>query len=90
MSTPNTATTMTITALLFAQLKDSFGTDELSVSLPIGATGADLLRWLSQRNPKLAGLLEVSRLAVNCEYVSLSRRLQDGDEVVVIPPVSGG
>jgi molybdopterin synthase sulfur carrier subunit len=35
-------------------------------------------------------LLEVSRLAVNCEYVSADSELHDGDEVVVIPPVSGG
>lgn len=82
--------TITVQVLLFAQLRSGFRTDELIAWLPGEATGADLLAWLSQRNPKLAGLLDVSRLAVNCEYVSRDCRLQDGDEVVVIPPVSGG
>ena len=85
-----TVTTIRVKVLLFAQLRAGFGTDDLAASLPSGATGAGLLRWLSRRNPQVAGLREVSRLAVNCEYVSTGHRLQDGDEVVVIPPVSGG
>jgi adiponectin receptor len=35
-------------------------------------------------------LLDVSRLAVNCEYVPWDTPLREGDEVVVITPVSGG
>jgi len=90
MDAARTATGITVNVLLFAQLRDGFGGDQLVASLPSGATGAELLAWLSQRNPKLAGLLDVSRLAVNCEYVAVGHRLQDGNEVVVIPPVSGG
>ena len=90
MDAARTATGITVNVLLFAQLRDGFGGDQLVASLPSGAAGAELLAWLSQRNPKLAGLLGVSRLAVNCEYVPLGHRLQDGDEVVVLPPVSGG
>ena len=81
---------MTVRVLLFAQLRDRIGADELAASLPSGATGAELLAWLSQRSPKVEGLLGVSRLAVNCEYAALDHVLHDGDEVVVIPPVSGG
>ncbi len=90
MKGAETVTMIRVTVLLFAQLRDGFGGGELAASLPRGATGAGLLAWLSQRNPKLAGLLEVSRLAVNCEYVSVDHQLQAGDEAVVIPPVSGG
>ncbi len=90
MDVARATTGITVNVLLFAQLRGSFGGDQLAASLPSGATGAELLEWLSQRNPKLAGLLQVSRLAVNCEYVSVDHRLQTGDEVVVIPPVSGG
>ncbi len=90
MNGADTVTTITVHVLFFAQFRDRFGTDELYVSLPGGSTGADLLRWLAQRNPIVEGLLSVSRLAVNCEYVSLDHILQDADEVVVIPPVSGG
>ena len=90
MGVTKAAADITVKVLLFAQLRGSFGTDELAVLLPNESTGSELLAWLSQRNPKLAGLLEVSRLAVNCEYVERNRVLYDGDEVVVIPPVSGG
>lgn len=83
-------TTMTVRVLLFAQLRDRVGAEELAVSLPSGSTGADLMEWLSRRSPKAKGLLRVSRLAVNREYAAFDRALCDGDEVVVIPPVSGG
>jgi len=85
-----TAAGITVHVLLFAQLRGGFGSDELAVSLPRGTTGAGLLEWLSQRNPKVKDLLGVSRLAVNCDYVPVDRVLQENDEVVVIPPVSGG
>ena len=90
MSVPSVATTITVNVLLFAQLRDRFGADTLQVSLPRGATGTTLMRWLAERNPKMDSLLGVSRLAINCEYVSLDHRLEDGDEAVIIPPVSGG
>ena len=90
MSVPSTATTITVNVLLFAQLRDRFEADTLQVSLPHGATGATLMRWLAARNPKVDGLLGVSRLAINCGYVSLDHRLEDGDEAVIVPPVSGG
>ena len=90
MSGAETVATIRVNVLLFAQLRDGFRTDELAASLPRGATGAELLRWLSQRNPNVKDLLGVSRLAVNCEYVPLEQVLHDADEVVVIPPVSGG
>ena len=90
MSAFHTSTQIIVRAVLFAQLRGRFGADELSISLPDGATGAALMQWLAQRDPKVADLLSVSRLAINGEYASLERVLEDGDEVVVIPPVSGG
>ena len=81
---------MTIKLLCFAQLRDRLGDSEMAVSLPNGATGRDLLQVLKSRHPRMEPLLEVSRLAVNCEYVSADAELHDGDDVVVIPPVSGG
>jgi molybdopterin converting factor small subunit len=58
--------------------------------LPVGATGRELIRALAERNPAIGPLLDVSRLAVNAEYVQIDAALHDGDEVAVIPPVSGG
>jgi len=81
---------MTVKVLCFAQLRDRIGDTEAAVPLPSGAIGRDLLRVLKGRYPRVGPLLEVSRLAVNCEYVSGDCELHDGDEVVIIPPVSGG
>ena len=79
-----------IRVLCFAQLKDRVGQSELTLSLPATPTGQTLLNALRERHPVAGGLLEVSRLAVNCEFVSDQVQLHDGDEVAVIPPVSGG
>ena len=79
-----------VKVLCFAQLRDRLGSSELTHLLPVGATGRELIRALSQRNPIIGPLLDVSRLAVNAEYVQIDTQLHDGDEVAVIPPVSGG
>lgn len=85
-----TSTEITVHLLLFAQLKEMFGEGPFSVSLPAGSTGRAIQAWFLRQKPRLEGLLQVSRLAVNCEYASWDQMLQDGDEVVVIVPVSGG
>jgi molybdopterin converting factor subunit 1 len=84
------AAVMTVKVLCFAQLRDHLGASEFTVSLPSDATGCKLLDALRGRNPRIGALLDVSRLAVNQEYVAADVRLRDRDEVVVIPPVSGG
>ena len=81
---------ITVKVLCFAQLRDYLGASDFTVPLPSDATGRGLLDALRQRSPRIGPLLDVSRLAVNQEYVAADVRLRDGDEVVVIPPVSGG
>jgi len=81
---------MTISVLAFAQLKSVFEADALSVCLEQGATVGDLLRQLEQRYPALAPWLKTIRVAVNREYAGLETPLHEGDEVALIPPVSGG
>lgn len=82
--------TLTVTVRCFAQLRDRLGRSECSITLPAGATGRHLIHVLEARHPDAAPLLGVSRLAVNWEYVVGDVALGDGDEVAVIPPVSGG
>jgi molybdenum cofactor biosynthesis protein MoaC/molybdopterin converting factor subunit 1 len=82
---------MRIRVLLFAMLRQRAGTESLELDLPAGATAADALAALSQRE----GLRDVVarlplRVAVNREYVPESTALAAGDELAVIPPVSGG
>ena len=84
------AATMTVRVLCFAQLRDHVGEPELLMPLRLGATGQDVLDALRTRHPAIGPLLSVCRLAVNCEYVAPEAALRAGDEVVVVPPVSGG
>ncbi len=76
---------MRVVVKLFAGLREQAGTGEREVDLEDGARTADV--WpalgLGEEPP---GLL----YAVNREYAQPDRRLADGDEVALIPPVSGG
>jgi molybdopterin converting factor subunit 1 len=72
--------------LLFAGLRELAG-PSLAVELPTGATVADLRRALSGR---LGPLLDASRIAVNHQFAEDSQVVSAGDELAVIPPVSGG
>lgn len=55
-----------------------------------GLTTEQLLRQLAEQFPNLKPILPALTVAVNREYVSLSQPLREGDEVAIIPPVSGG
>jgi molybdopterin converting factor subunit 1 len=81
---------MTLTVLLFARLRDVAGTDRVSVVLPAASTVADVRHRLAAAHPDLAGLLDRSAVAVNHDFADDARVLTPGDEVAVIPPVSGG
>ncbi len=76
---------MTVSVQLFAMLKERAGRDRIEVELAEGATISDLLDELSE----LVGAMPV-RVAVNREYSVEDTALQAGDELALIPPVSGG
>jgi molybdopterin converting factor subunit 1 len=81
----------TVSVLYFAALRDLSGVAEEQVMLE--AAGADvsaLLQTLSSRHSSLAGRLASVRVAVNEEFVERTTRLQGGEVVALIPPVSGG
>ena len=82
---------MIVSVRLFATLRERAGRDSLELELADGATAADALAALAAE-PKLTELVErlPVRLAVNREYASDETPLHAGDEVAVIPPVSGG
>jgi molybdopterin converting factor subunit 1 len=79
-----------VRVIFFAHARDLAGQSAALLELPPGATGATLLEALVGRHPSLRMLAGSLRLAVNQAYVPGDRALQDGDEVAVIPPVSGG
>jgi len=73
--------------LLFAAVRDAFGVGAIELDV---ATVADAQRELTGRCPAAAGILARSRFAVNAQFVDSAYRLREGDEIAVIPPVSGG
>ena len=76
-----------VRVLAFGVLKDVFG-PESSISLPDGATVTDLLGEISRSYPETS--LKGIAVSVNAEYATGSHPLLDGDEVGLLPPVSGG
>ena len=81
---------MTITVRLFATLREAAGVDVCRFTFPSGAVGRDVHTALQGRYPGLQRLLASARMARNLDYQAWEAPLRDGDEVCVIPPVSGG
>jgi molybdopterin synthase catalytic subunit len=82
---------MTVRVRLFAVLRERAGREEIELRLPAGATVAEALALLSRR-PSLGDALErlPVRAAVNREFAAAETRLRAGDELALVPPVSGG
>jgi MoaE-MoaD fusion protein len=81
---------MRVTVLTFGMLRDLPGQIPDSIDLPAGATVADLLAHCRARGPEPAAIWSSIAVAVNREYASATHPLSDGDEVALLPPVSGG
>ena len=75
---------------LFAIYQEAFKTPELKLMLPQQATVGNVLEILIARQPYLSKWREITRFGVNLQFVGSDAVLQNGDEVVLIPPVSGG
>lgn len=75
---------------LFAAVAERMHVRVVELSLPDGATVADARAWLVRTSPAAADLLARCAIAVNHEYATDDRVLSPGDELAVIPPVSGG
>jgi len=81
---------MRVRVKLFAIVKERAGVAEAAMELPDGATVAAAARALNEKFPAIADFLRRAAYAVNREYVDAATVLRDGDELAVIPPVSGG
>lgn len=81
---------MKIKVKFFASYKEALGKDELYLDIDEGATVSVLIESLRKDYPKLGNLLETLVISVNLEYAPYETELKDGDEVALLPPVSGG
>src|SRR6202030_1246821 len=81
---------MRVKVLLFGQLKDIVGQQEESLDLDSGAQLSTVMAHYSVRYPKFQGLTNSIACSINQKYAQGSAVLQEGDEVGLLPPVSGG
>jgi molybdopterin synthase catalytic subunit len=83
---------MVLQVRLFAVLRERAGRDSLEIELAEGATVADALRAIGEESEPLGAALEAMPvvMAVNRSYVGEDAALSAGDELALIPPVSGG
>ncbi len=80
----------TITVRLFAGLAELAGVRQTTVDLGEGLTARDVYAVLATRHPGIAGFGGSVMFARNQEYVPAETPLAPGDELALIPPVSGG
>ena len=78
-----------IKVVFLGPARDMAGVAEVDMELDDHQTVGMLAGLLAQRYPKVAPMMGI-RLAVNRRFVAMNHALSDGDEVGVIPPVSGG
>jgi sulfur-carrier protein len=81
---------MKVRVRLFAALRETAGRGELELELPAGATAGDAWDQLAAAHPPLAGQRASLAASVNRRYAPFETLLAEGDELVFIPPVSGG
>ncbi len=88
---------MRIAILYFGVLREVFGLSDETVELTEGATVGEMIGILRGRTSNASrsssedeGIWRSLAVAVNREYASLEVVLRDGDEVALLPPVSGG
>ena len=80
---------MHVNVRLFASYREAAGVGHIQLELPPGSTVRDAIAEIAKRHPLITEGRKVV-IAKNREYVTADAPLDDGDEVALIPPVSGG
>jgi len=86
----STIPTITVTVKLFAAYQEAYGVPELVLEFPPDTPVVAVRDRMISEHPQLSQWRDVTRFGVNLTFVEPDTPLQDGDEVVLIPPVSGG
>lgn len=81
---------MKVRVKYFAVCREMFNRDEEEMELPDGAVLMDILKRLEEEWPEIPEYYEVMQMSVNWEFATEMTKLSDGDEVALIPPVTGG
>ena len=80
---------MNVRVRLFASAREAAGVGQIVLELPDGAAVRDAMAAITKLHPLVGKITQVV-LAKDREYVGLDEPLSDGNELAVIPPVSGG
>jgi molybdopterin synthase catalytic subunit len=80
---------MRVLVRLFASYREAAGVGHIQLELPASATARDAIRAVLRDHPLVAEGRQLV-IARNQEYVDVDAALSDGDELALIPPVSGG
>ena len=82
--------TIHVNVLYFAGAKEATGVRMESMKLPTNTAVKELLSNLSLMHPKIRDMLNIVQISVNYEVVDRDTILNEGDEVGIMPPISGG
>ena len=81
---------MKITVKLFAAYQEAYEQPELEMEVETGISVVEVGDRIRAPHPHLAELAAVTRYGINHAFVDPQQPVSDGDEIVLIPPVSGG
>lgn len=79
-----------ITVKLFAAYQEAYDVPELILEFPENTPVLQVREHLIKEHPELEKWRDITRFGINFNFVEPDTPLHDGDEVVLIPPVSGG
>lgn len=82
--------TVKVTVKLFAAYQEAYGCSELALEFPQNTPVTAVRDRLISERPQLSQWRDLTRFGIDLQFVEPDTLLQDGDEVVLIPPVSGG
>ena len=81
---------VTIHVKLFAAYQEAYNLPELILEFPSQTPVSRLLDYILEQHPELEQWRDLTRFGINLQFAEPDTLMQDGDEVVLIPPVSGG
>ena len=81
---------ITITVKLFAAYQEAYGISELQLNFAPKTPVKAILDSILKDKPELEQFRHITRFGINLQFVEPDTIVKDGDEVVLIPPVSGG
>jgi len=75
---------------LFARYRELAGTGTLDVDVPASSTALDVFDHVAERFPGMRPMRASTLMAVDADFVRPQTELREGEELALMPPVSGG